>query len=92
MVTKSGFVSSGPKLFPGRGEYEFDFEFVNLLLKIKGEKDRRPIFLIFAVWIALLLGFTPCKDGQPLHDMKLHEKEAQKDSSIQEISLERTYS
>ena len=79
MVSKSDFVSSGPKLFPRRGEYEFDFEFVNLLLKIKGKKDRRPTFVIFTVWSAFLLGFTPCKDGQPIQGMKLLEKEAQKD-------------
>ena len=39
-----------------------------------------------------LLGFTPCKAEQPLRGMELQEKEAQKDYSIQEICLERTYS
>ena len=34
------------------------------------------------------LGFTPCKAEQPLQGMELHEKEAQKDYSMQEISLE----
>ena len=38
------------------------------------------------------MGFTPCKAKQPVWGMKLHEKEAQKDQSTQEISLERTYS
>ena len=45
------------------------------------------IFLFF-----FLLGFTPCKAEQPLRGMELQEKEAQKDYSIQEICLERTYS
>ena len=40
----------------------------------------------------LELGFTPCKTGQPLKGIELQEKEAQKDNSIQEICLERTYS
>ena len=35
MVKKSHFTSSGAISFPGNGEYEFVFEFVNLLLKIK---------------------------------------------------------
>ena len=38
------------------------------------------------------LGFTPSKTQQPLPGMELHEKEAQKDYSTQEICLERTYS
>ena len=38
------------------------------------------------------LGFTPCKAEQPLQGMKLHEKEAQEDYSIQDISLGKTYS
>ena len=38
------------------------------------------------------LGFTPCKAEQPLRGMELQEKETQKDYSIQEICLERTYS
>ena len=42
--------------------------------------------------ISFLLGFTPCKAKQPLQGMELQEKEAQKDESIQEISLEKTYS
>ena len=37
------------------------------------------------------LGFTPCKAEKSLRDMELQEKEVQKDYSIQEISLERTY-
>ena len=37
------------------------------------------------------LGFTPCKAEKSLRDMELQENEAQKDNSIQEISLERTY-
>ena len=37
-------------------------------------------------------GFTPCKGEQPLGDMELQEKEAQKDYSTYEISLERTHS
>ena len=39
-----------------------------------------------------ILGYTPCKSEQPLRGMELQEKEAQKDYSIQEICLERTYS
>ena len=38
------------------------------------------------------LGFTPCKAEQLLRGMELQEKEAQKDYSIQEVCLERTYS
>ena len=38
------------------------------------------------------LGFTPCKAEQPLQGMELQEKEAQKNYSIQETCLERTYS
>ena len=38
------------------------------------------------------LGFTPCRAEQPLRCMELLENEAQKDYSIQEICLERTYS
>ena len=38
------------------------------------------------------MGFTPCKAKQPLQGMELQEKEAQKDESIKEISLEGTYS
>ena len=34
------------------------------------------------------LGFTPCKAEQTLQGMELHEKEAQKDYSMQEILLE----
>ena len=37
------------------------------------------------------MGFTPCKIEQPLGGMELQEKETQKDYSIQEIGLERTY-
>ena len=37
------------------------------------------------------LGFTPFKAEEPLWAMELQEKEAQKDWSIQEICLERTY-
>ena len=39
-----------------------------------------------------LIGFTQCKAEQPLQGMKLQEKEVRKGYSIQEISLERTYS
>ena len=49
MVSKSDCRSSGPWSFPKRREYEFAFEFVNLLLKIKGGKNRRPNFVIFVV-------------------------------------------
>ena len=38
------------------------------------------------------LGFTPCKAQQPLQEMELQEKEAQKDSRIQELPLERAQS
>ena len=36
------------------------------------------------------MGFTPCKDEQPLQGMELQEKELQKVESAREISLERT--
>ena len=39
-----------------------------------------------------LIGIHSCKVEQPLQGMELQEKEAQKDWSIQEISLQRTYS
>ena len=42
--------------------------------------------------ISLKMGFIPCKSEQLLQVIELQEKEAQKDYSIQEISLERTYS
>ena len=45
MVSKSYFASSGPRPFPGRGEYEFAFELVKLLLKIKGRKTEGLILL-----------------------------------------------
>ena len=40
----------------------------------------------------LKLGFGPCKAEQPLQGIELQEKEAHKDNSIQEISLQRTHS
>ena len=39
----------------------------------------------------LKLGFTPCKAEQLLRGMRLQEKKTQKDYSIQEICLEKTY-
>ena len=36
-----------------------------------------------------LHGFTPCKAEQPLEDIELQKKGAQKDKSMQEIALER---
>ena len=47
-------------------------------------------FLDFLSKLFFQLGFTPCKAEQPLQGMELPEKEAQKDYSIHEISLERT--
>ena len=46
----------------------------------------------FSVEIAFFkkMGFTPCKAEQPLRGMRL--QEAEKDYSIQNISLKRTYS
>ena len=38
------------------------------------------------------LVFTPCKAEKPLQGMELQVKGAQKDYSIQEIFLQRTYS
>ena len=38
------------------------------------------------------MGFTLDKAEQPLQGIELKEKEAQKDWSIQEISLQRAYS
>ena len=48
--------------------------------------------LLSKIFLFFKLGFTPCKAEQPLRGMELQEKEAQKDYSIQEICLERTYS
>ena len=50
------------------------------------------IFKKSAITFFKKLGFTSCKAEQPLWGMELQEKEAQKDYSIQEICLERTYS
>ena len=46
----------------------------------------------FSVEIAFFkkMGFTPCKAEQPLRGMRL--QEAEKDYSIQNICLKRTYS
>ena len=49
-----------------------------------------PPALVYNVYF-FKLGFTPCKTEQPLQGMELQEKEVQKDYSIQEISLEGTY-
>ena len=49
-----------------------------------------PPALVYSVYF-FKLGFTPCKTEQPLQGMELQEKEVQKDYSIQEISLEGTY-
>ena len=54
---------------------------------IKGVRNR-----IFFYFLFFKLGFTPCKAEQPQQGMELQEKEAQKDWSIHEISLEGTYS
>ena len=51
----------------------------------KGESIQRNFFIFFK------LGVTPCKAEQPLQGMELQEKEAQKDYSMQEMWLERTY-
>ena len=55
LVSILDLASRGPRLLPGRREYEFSFEFMNLLLKIKGG-DRRPNFIIFVVWSAFFIG------------------------------------
>ena len=48
---------------------------------------------LFFFFFFLKLRFTPCKAVQPLRGIELQKKEAQeKDYSIQEICLERTYS
>ena len=52
----------------------------------------QPYSGIIIIIIFFQLGFTPCKSKQLLRGMELQEKEVQKDSSIQEICLERTYS
>ena len=48
---------------------------------------------IWALTLSLFLklGFTPYKAEQPLRGMVLQEKESQKDCSIQEICIKRTY-
>ena len=46
----------------------------------------------FSIETFFELGFSPCKAEQPLQGMELQEKGAQKDQSIQEIPLGRTYS
>ena len=40
--------------------------------------------------IFFYLKFTPCKDEQPIRDIELQEKEAEKGLNIQEIYLQRT--
>ena len=54
------------------------------LILLTGEKNYITFFL--------KLGFTPCKAEQPLQGMELQGKEAQKEESIHEISLEKTNS
>ena len=55
VVNTSEFQTSWPRSFPGRGEYDllFNVDIVNLLLK--KQWGRRPNFLIFVVWSALIV-------------------------------------
>ena len=57
-VNTSGFQSSNPRSFPGMGEYDFllNVDLVNILLKNIEGRDRRPHFVIFVVWNALIVG------------------------------------
>ena len=63
----------------------------NLAFTVKGFKV---IYYCNELLFFLNWGFTPCKTDNPLWGLELQEKQAQKekDYSIQEICLERTYS
>ena len=50
------------------------------------------MFVIYYYYYFFLMWFTPCKAEQPLRSMELQKNEAQKDYSIEDICLERTYS
>ena len=54
------------------------------------KRDLNPLFVI-EKHSFFQLGFTPCTAQQPMQGMELQEKEAEKDNSIHEICLERTY-
>ena len=51
MVNTSGFQSSNPISFPGKGEYDFllNADTVNILLKNIEGRHRRPYSVIFVV-------------------------------------------
>ena len=63
------------RFMSGRGTVDAVF-----VLRRLTEKFRAKNKLFF-----LKLGFAPCEAEEPLRGMALHEKEAQKDQSIQEI-------
>ena len=58
MVSKSKFQYSDPRSFPARENMDllFNSDIVNLLLKGNGGSGRRPHFVIFVVWSALIVG------------------------------------
>ena len=58
MVNTSENDSGDPRLFPRRRNLNlvFNSDIVNFLLKTNRWSDRRPNFVIFAVWSALIVG------------------------------------
>ena len=80
MVSKSDFTTSGPRSFPEMEEYEFAFEFVNLLLKIIGGNDSRPDFVIFVVLSAFFIGIHCMQDWTATTRHKVRRKRSAKRS------------
>ena len=58
MVNESKFQFSVPILLPGSGKRRFVFQFQYCKLSVKNQwgRDRRPNFVIFLVWRALIAG------------------------------------
>ena len=58
VVNTSDLHPRDPRSFRQRVEYNllFNVHIVNLLLKSNGARDRRPNFVIFAVWKAVIVG------------------------------------
>ena len=59
MVSTSELHSSDPRSFSGRSDYNllFNVDNENVLLKNNGRRDRRPHFVNFVVWKALIVGW-----------------------------------
>ena len=49
VVSKLDFACTGSRLFPGRWGYEFAFEFMNLLLKIKGGRQKTKFYFFYSL-------------------------------------------